>query len=158
MPTLIDLSGEEFGHLRVICRSKEKTSRVHWKCRCVCGAITHVAGNNLQAGKQTSCGCMSGHTSVHGHAKRGQVTREYRTWTMMMQRCYNENYPRYADWGGRGITGCKRWHIFENFLADMGARPIGKTLDRINNDKGYSPKNCQWATDKEQSNNRRKRS
>jgi hypothetical protein len=76
---------------------------------------------------------------------------------MMMNRCYNANYHRYEDWGGRGITVCKRWHKFENFLADMGTRPKGKTLDRIKNNQNYTPQNCRWATVSEQNANQRPR-
>jgi hypothetical protein len=74
---------------------------------------------------------------------------------MMLQRCTNPNYPQYADYGGRGITVCKRWRVFKNFLDDMGVRPEGLTLDRKNNSKGYSPANCKWATRAEQQRNRR---
>jgi hypothetical protein len=73
----------------------------------------------------------------------------------MMQRCLNENNGKFADYGGRGITVCAHWRRFENFLADMGERPPGKTIDRIDNDKGYAAANCRWATCKEQQRNRR---
>ena len=79
----------------------------------------------------------------------------YNNWVDMKQRCFNKNNPRYKDWGGRGITVCKRWMIFENFLADMGEKPKGKTLDRKDNDGNYCKKNCRWATREEQQNNTR---
>ena len=75
----------------------------------------------------------------------------------MHGRCGNPKHPRYADYGGRGITVCERWHSFENFLADMGEPPPGLTLDRINNDLGYSPENCRWATVSEQNFNRKRK-
>lgn len=83
-------------------------------------------------------------------------TTEYNSWCNMKARCYNENHPRYPDWGGKGITVCDRWkHSFENFFADMGFKPSPlHTLDRIEGDKGYEPNNCRWATKKEQSVNR----
>lgn len=78
------------------------------------------------------------------------------TWAGMIQRCSNPRHGAYKDYGGRGITVCKRWMKFENFVEDMGLRPPGLTLERVNNDKGYKKSNCKWATRKEQANNRRR--
>lgn len=93
----------------------------------------------------------------HGHKRKGAVTPEYQSWTAMQTRCSNEKIKQWADYGGRRITVCKRWSKFENFLADMGPRPKGYSLDRINNDRAYSKQNCKWSTRKEQANNRRVR-
>lgn len=82
-------------------------------------------------------------------------TREYQSWHMMKQRCGNPNATDYKNYGGRGIKVCKRWERFENFFRDMGPRPIGTTLDRINVNKGYSQSNCRWASKKQQERNRR---
>src|SRR5258706_4182571 len=90
---------------------------------------------------------------LHGHAKERERTRTYFAWQSMRKRCANPNAQYYANYGGRGIRVCKRWAKFENFLADMGTAPAGKSLDRINNNGNYSPKNCRWATPSQQARN-----
>lgn len=91
----------------------------------------------------------------HGHCSDGKTTSTYNTWTNMLNRCSRPNDVSFKWYGARGITVCKRWRKFENFLADMGERPKGFTLDRLDSDKGYSPKNCRWATQEEQRANQR---
>lgn len=92
-------------------------------------------------------------TLRHGHAKRTERSPTYNSWAGMMQRCYYPKHVKYHLYGGRGIEVCERWHLFDNFLADMGERPMGTSLDRIDGTKGYSPDNCRWSTKSEQMRN-----
>jgi hypothetical protein len=149
MPALIDMSGQIFGRLTVIGRSTKanSTGAVFWCCRCECGTETETSGVNLRSGQTRSCGCLH---ITHGMT----LSPEYRVWRSMHQRCSNPKHIRYQRYGGRGITVCDRWGSFENFLADMGPRPTGLTLERKNNDQGYSPDNCKWATWSEQNRNK----
>jgi hypothetical protein len=95
------------------------------------------------------------YTGPHGHASRGKKSPTYFSWASMRRRCTLKSHRQYKDYGGRGITVCARWMVFANFLADMGERPIGKTIDRIDGDKGYEPSNCKWSTRLEQNQKRR---
>lgn len=145
-----------------------KSFRIVWLCVCDCGKISLVRTNHLRGGHIRSCGCLLSDLLVkrnkttppsfrHGHAARDNPSREYSSWEGMIQRCTNPNHPKYKYWGGRGIKVCERWRIFDNFLADMGERPLGKSIDRFpNNDGNYEPGNCRWATQSEQNFNTRR--
>lgn len=125
-------------------------------CQCVCGNTTTVELYNLTGGNTRSCGCLRIDTTrarskTHGRSK----SKIYKLWHRILDRCYDSNSKDFQNYGGRGIKVCDRWRQFENFLADMGDRPHGKTLDRRNNALGYSPENCRWATWNQQARNRR---
>lgn len=150
---LIDLTGQKFGLLTVIKKTDKKCSgKIVWECLCYCGNMVEVTGNHLRSGNVKSCGCIM---KTHGHS--GGIGKKpsdtYTCWRNMIQRCYNNKNKRYKDYGGRGITVCEEWKDFTNFLSDMGERPNGKSIDRINVNGNYEPANCRWATTKEQQNN-----
>lgn len=94
--------------------------------------------------------------TTHGHAARGIISSTYRTWSSMLVRTTNPKHIGWKYYGARGISVCERWLAFANFLADMGERPDGKTLDRIDTDGNYTPDNCRWATRSEQRKNQRR--
>src|SRR5262252_3681933 len=146
-----------FGRLRVLQRASWKDQK-SWLCLCDCGNRVEVRGYSLRSGRTSSCGCWRNEAPVmHGHCRRSGPSREYNSWVCMRRRCQDEKHHKYKNYGARGIQVCERWQVFENFLADMGMRPEGCTLDRRDNDGNYEPGNCQWAAPKEQAQNRQLR-
>lgn len=159
-----DITTQVFGRLTALgIAGRSNGGQVLWNCLCSCGKERVVNGENLRNGHTRSCGCLlvenarknKGVAPKHGHGRNGG-SATYNAWHAMKQRCLTKTNKRYADYGGRGITVCPRWmESFENFLTDLGERPKGASLDRINNNGNYEPSNCRWATRKEQQRNMR---
>jgi hypothetical protein len=154
-----DLAGQRFGRLLAVEPAYSKPNGgVFWRCRCDCGNETVVRGAKLNNGHTQSCGCIRREMmTTHGHTGNGKNRKPsptYSSWANLIARCTYVSATAYEHYKKRDITLCDRWRTFENFLADMGERPEGTTLDRVENDKGYFPGNCRWATKQTQANNR----
>lgn len=157
-PHIEDLSGRTFGRLVVVERGENFGSTVGWVCRCACGTLKTVRSVCLKRGHTASCGCYHRDRMRECHFTHGMTRKpEYQAWNHMIQRCYNERTCNFNNYGGRGITVCVRWRkAFINFFNDMGLKPSPKhSIDRINNNKGYSPSNCRWSNCVQQAHNKR---
>lgn len=159
------LIGQKFGRLTVCEQLKQpgKDRRSFLLCLCDCSEFCLVQRSNIVGGSTQSCGCLQKELVAKRALKHGATvgrrgSNTYRIWRAMKDRCSNPNNKAWIYYGGSGITVCERWiHSFQNFLEDMGERPNGLSIDRINNSLGYAPGNCRWADWRTQNLNKRKR-
>jgi hypothetical protein len=152
MSAIRDLSGQRFSRLVAIGPLNLLSARgrdIYWNCLCDCGNSTIIRSADLVRGKTRSCGCLKKEIQIghkynlkHGHHLSEKPSTTYVSWMGMKQRCIDPKHISYPRYGGRGIAVCTRWMDFENFLNDMGERPAGLSLDRIDNEGNYESNNC----------------
>jgi len=154
-----DLSNRRYGRLVALERRKVRSGAREisgWLCQCDCGVQKELTTGELRQGLTISCGCLrneriSNLNKTHGMSKAGGA---YKSWSSMLGRCRNPNSPGYEGYGGRGISVCDQWSSFEAFYADMGPRPAGYSIERIDVDGDYELSNCKWLPMADQSKNR----
>ena len=166
MGTFIDLTGRRYGRLYLTSRAPNRGTTVMWNYVSDCGVVGAVSGRHVRHSDQRSCGCLQREAAARiGRLRRTHGltgTPTYRSWQAMIERTSNPHHHAWKNYGGRGITVCPRWRHgedgisgFECFLQDMGERPAGTSIDRIDNNRNYEPSNCRWATDVQQARNQR---
>lgn len=151
----IDLTGHVFGLLTVLGKASSIGTKSMWKCKCECGKEAIKWMGNLRNGRTQSCGHLRSEVTTKNKTIHGMYgTPEHKSWSMMLTRCENKANHKYESYGARGIKVCTKWHDFAGFYEDMGPRPAGTSLGRIDNDGNYEKSNCEWQSAVSQARNK----